>query len=133
MKGQGSLRLAGLVLFLAGTLFLIYRGIQKGEAHHLSVAHALALPEDNSRALRVFGRISEQALVSKNGFSVFFLEDRDSPALVMKVAYAGAIPEGFKAGIEIYAEGCRKNNIAGEKAFLQATNLIATCPSKYTQ
>ncbi len=46
---------------------------------------------------------------------------------VMAVVYKGAVPDNFKPGTELYAEG---SYVAAAGVF-QAGGLTTTCPSKY--
>lgn len=121
--------IAALALFATGLGYLVYTGLASGSAYHLDVSEALAMKSEKLRNVRIFGTVSAADLErSPDSLGArFFLEDQHNPATVMRVVYAGAVPEGFKAGAEIYAEGSCE---PGSKVLL-AQGLTAKCPSKY--
>ncbi len=129
MRNNTRLYLIALALFLAGMGFLIYTGLDKGSSYHLDVAEALDMPADKLRSVRVFGTVSPDGLRrDADALGVrFFLRDQHSPATVLEVVYKGAVPDNFKPGTELYAEG---GYDPGSKLF-RAHGLTTTCPSKY--
>lgn len=129
MKKNTRIYCAALILFVAGLGYLIVAGLKSSTSYHLDVAEALVMKNEELQGVRVFGVVSAEGLERAPGTlgARFFLQDQRNPATVMEVAYKGAVPEGFKPGAEIYAEG---SCTPGSKA-LQATGLNATCPSKY--
>ena len=129
MKKNIRIYIAALALFVAGMGFLLYSGISEGSTFHVDVAEALDMPNEKLQAVRIFGVISPERLErAPDSLGVrFLLQDQHSPSTVMEVVYKGAVPEGFKPGAEIYAEGSCP---PGAK-ILQATGLNAKCPSKY--
>lgn len=129
MKKNTRIYLAALVLFVAGTGFLVYTGLAEGSAYHLEVADALAMPGDTLRNARVFGVVSSTAPIRRQANGLFFtLEDQTHPEKSLDVAYTGAVPDNFKPGAQLYAEGGRRPG----SAIFEARGLVTTCPSKYT-
>lgn len=120
--------LAALVLFLAGTGYLVTAGLSAGETYHIDVTEALALT-DTAKPLRVFGTVAQGSLQREPGSPgvTFYLRDQADPTATIAVRYPKAVPEGFQPGIEIYAEG-RRDPATG---ILLAKELTTTCPSKY--
>ncbi len=129
MKKNTRLYLAALLLFLAGTGYLLYAGISQNKAYHVDVAEALTMPLDDLRSVRVFGTVSPEGIVRAPDASgvTFLLQDINSPGKAVQVVYKGTVPDGFKPGAELYAEG----GCTGAKRVLMARQLTTKCPSKY--
>ena len=129
MKKNLRVYLIALALFVTGMGYLIRAGLGEGSTYHIDVAEALTMPADKLQAVRVFGTVSPERIErAADSLGVrFFLQDQHNPAKTMEVVYKGAVPEGFKPGIELYAEGSCK---LGTKMLL-AGALTTKCPSKY--
>lgn len=129
MKKNVHIYLVALAFFVAGMGYLVWSGLNQGATYHIEVSDALAMPPDKLQAVRVFGVVSPNGLSrAPDSLGVrFFLQDQNTPTTVLEVVYKGAVPDGFKPGIELYAEGgCPR----GTKV-LQAASLTTKCPSKY--
>lgn len=137
MKKNLRIYLAALALFASGMGYLVWSGLSEGATYHIDVAEALAMPEEKLAAVRVFGTVSPDNLVrAADSLGVaFLLQDQNNPRTVIAVIYKGAVPEGFKPGMELYAEGrCASaespEGTSGGK-ILHARELTTKCPSKY--
>lgn len=120
---------AAVVLFLGGLGWLVYSGLDEGSVYFLNVREALAVPPDKLGQARLFGTVAEDGIEKPgNGLGVnFTLIDKDDQSKALKVVYKGAVPDTFKAGVEVIVEGSM-NQSAG--AF-GASTLMTKCPSKY--
>lgn len=132
MKKNLRIYLAALVLFATGMGYLVWSGLNEGSTYHIDVADALTMPVEKLQAVRVFGTVSPENIDRGDGplGVTFFLQDQSTPGTVIEVVYKGAVPEGFKPGIELYAEGNCAPGANGTK-ILQANGLTTKCPSKY--
>lgn len=128
MTKNTRIYLLALVLFLAGMGYLVYSGLQGGSSYHLDVAEALNMPEQELKNVRIFGTVASGYEKSPDSLGVrFFLQDQHTPKTMMEIIYKGAVPDAFKEGIEVYAEG---SALPGGKT-LAANGLNTNCPSKY--
>ena len=129
MRKNTRIYLVALALFLSGLGYLLYAGLGAGSAYHVDVAEALAMPETELHNARIFGSVSPEGIErGENALGVaFMLRDQHDPAKLLRVVYTGAVPEGFKPGVELYAEGAMA---AGKREF-RAHGLTTSCPSKY--
>ncbi|CAK7023224.1 MAG: Cytochrome c-type biogenesis protein CcmE [Desulfovibrio sp.] len=128
MTKNTRIYLLAFVLFLAGTGYLVYSGIQGGSTYHLDVAEALDMPEKDLQNVRLFGVVAPGYEKAADSLGVrFLLQDQNDPRKTMEIVYKGAVPDTFKEGIELYAEG---SCMPGQKA-LAAKGLNTNCPSKY--
>lgn len=127
-KKPASLYIAALLLFLSGVGYLVYSGLSENSVYFLNVSEALASPQEKLKAARLFGTVAEQGIQAPDsGPGVTFrMEDKDSPSQTMLVVYRGAVPDTFKAGVEVIVEGGM-----GADGSFTAKTLMTKCPSKY--
>lgn len=127
-KKPASLYIVALLLFLGGVGYLVYSGLSENSVYFLNVSEALAAPQEKLKAARLFGTVAEQGITSPaTGPGVSFrMEDKDNPHQTMLVHYSGAVPDTFKAGVEVIVEG----GMRADGAFTAKT-LMTKCPSKY--
>lgn len=129
-KKNTGLYVAALALFLVGVGYLLFTGFNENGVYFRNVSEALAMPRDELRATRLFGTVKAegiQPLEQELGVR-FQLEDKDNAALTMWVLYKGAVPDTFKAGVEVIVEGGFEA-VKGDD--FQARTLMTKCPSKY--
>lgn len=127
-KKPASLYIVALLLFLGGVGYLVFAGVSENSVYFLNVSEALASPQEKLKAARLFGTVAEQDIAAPaSGPGVSFrMVDKDDPAKTMLVHYRGAVPDTFKAGVEVIVEG----GIGTDGAFMAKT-LMTKCPSKY--
>lgn len=132
MKKNLRIYLAALALFASGMGYLVWSGLSEGSTYHIDVADALTMPPEKLQAVRIFGTVSPENIRREpDSLGVaFLLQDQANPGKNLEVVYKGAVPEGFKPGIELYAEGSCAPGQNGQKV-LQANGLTTKCPSKY--
>ena len=129
MRKNARIYLVAFAFFLAGLGYLVYAGFGAGSSYHLDVAEALDMPENELHNVRLFGTVGLDGVErGQGGLGVaFMLRDQHSSTTILRVEYAGAVPDGFKPGVELYAEG----SMAVGKQVFKARGLTTTCPSKY--
>lgn len=127
-KKPASLYIVALLLFLGGVGYLVYSGLSENSVYFLNVSEALASPQEKLKAARLFGTVAEQGIQTPaSGPGVIFrMEDKDNPSQTMMVSYRGAVPDTFKAGVEVIVEGGM-----GADGSFTAKTLMTKCPSKY--
>jgi len=127
-NNQKKLYIFALALFLAGVGYLMYSGLTENSVYFLNVSEALAAPQENLRAVRLFGTVAERdlAVLDASRGVRFRLEDKDNKAQTIVVHYKGAVPDTFKPGAEVIVEGAMESGGA-----FNAKTLMTKCPSKY--
>ena len=103
--------------------YLIYAASGGSSEYYLTVSElqAHAKPGD----VRVAGVVQDDVQKSQGGLHVTFTE-KDGTAS-MPVEYSGALPDIFKPGITVVAEGR-----LGTDGVFHATTLLAKCPSRFS-
>lgn len=133
MRKNTRIYLIALALFASGMGFLIHTGLSEGASYHLDVAEALSMPDSKLKSVRVFGTVGPDGLTrAADSLGVRFqLRDQHDPGQVLEVVYKGAVPDNFKPGTELYAEGSGVSAPGTGKRLFQASGLTTSCPSKY--
>ena len=103
--------------------YLIYTASGGSAEYYLTVSE---LPSHTgSGDVRVAGVVQTDVLKSDGGLHVTFTE-KDSTAAV-RVDYTGTLPDIFKPGITVVAEGK-----LGKDRVFHARTLVAKCPSRFS-
>ena len=103
--------------------YLIYAASGGSAEYYLTVSE---LPSHaNSGDVRVAGVVQDDVLKSNGGLHVTFTE-KDATAAV-PVDYTGTLPDIFKPGITVVAEGR-----LGKDGVFHARTLLAKCPSRFS-
>lgn len=128
-KNSKSVYIAALLLFVGGVGYLLFSGFSENSVYFLNVSEALAMPAEKVSSVRLFGTVKAEGLEQlENGPGVSFLiEDKDNPALEMRIRYKGAVPDTFKPGVEVIVEG----GMSPDGKLFAAKTLMTKCPSKY--
>jgi len=114
---------APIVVVAACVGYLIYAASGGSSEYYLTVSELRA----NTQAgdVRVAGVVQDDVRKSQGGLHVAFTE-KDGTAS-MPVEYSGALPDIFKPGITVVAEGR-----LGNDGVFHATTLLAKCPSRFS-
>lgn len=127
-KGGKGVYIAALVLLLGGVGWLVFSGVSEKSVYFVNVSEALAMDPGKLTQARLFGTVAAAGIEqSADGLGVgFTLLDKDDASKSLRVQYRGAVPDTFKAGVEVIVEGS-----FGRDRVFGATTLITKCPSKY--
>jgi cytochrome c-type biogenesis protein CcmE len=119
-----ALKWAIPALLVAGCVgYLIYSATGGSAEYYLTVGELRAHASGGN--VRVAGVVQDDVQKSDGGLHVTFTE-KDSTASV-PVAYSGALPDIFKPGITVVAEGR-----LGSDGVFHASTLLAKCPSRFS-
>ena len=126
MKKYRKFIIGGTVVVLALAV-LGYAAFMGGNTYYYDVGQFLDEGADVlGKNVRVSGLVAEGSY--KEGFALYFtLEDMTGRNDTLKVVYNGSVPDTFKEGQQIVAEG---KLIAGTDTFV-ASQLVIKCSSKY--
>lgn len=117
-----------MMFFFSGFGYLLYTGLTENSVYFLEVSEALASPQENLQAARLFGTVSSDENIERSttlGVN-FRMEDTTYPEKYIFVNYSGIVPDTFKAGAEVIVEGAM-----AEDGSFTAKTLMTKCPSKY--
>jgi cytochrome c-type biogenesis protein CcmE len=103
--------------------YLIYTASGGSSEYYLTVSELRTHAPAGD--VRVAGVVENDVQKSQGGLHVTFTE-KDGTAS-MPVEYSGALPDIFKPGITVVAEG----RLGGDGVF-HATTLLAKCPSRFS-
>ena len=119
-----ALRWAIPALVVAGCVgYLIYSATGGSAEYYLTVGELSSHTSGGN--VRVAGVVQDDVRKSDGGLRVMFTE-KDSTASV-PVEYSGALPDIFKPGITVVAEGK-----LGSDGVFHANTLLAKCPSRFS-
>jgi cytochrome c-type biogenesis protein CcmE len=117
-----------LTLVLLGAGALVFSGLKESSVYFLNVSEALSIEPGKLQQARLFGTVHEEFAMAPSALGVSFrLLDKEDGMKSMQVKYEGAVPDTFKAGVEVIVEG---TYVPAENVF-QARTLLTKCPSKY--
>lgn len=103
--------------------YLIYTASGGTSEYYVTVSELRA--HSQTGVVRVAGVVQNDVVKSDGGLKVSFTE-KDGTAS-MPVEYAGTLPDIFKPGITVVAEGR-----LGSDGVFHATTLLAKCPSRFS-
>ncbi len=128
-NNQKLLYVLAVFLLLGGAGVLFFSAASQDAVYFLNVSEARSLPDRYEKPFRLFGEVAARDLQrGKAGLGVkFILLDKDEKKLFVRVAYKGAVPDTFKAGIEVILEG----RFDPKTDTFVASSLMTKCPSKY--
>ncbi|MBH24286.1 MAG: hypothetical protein CMH57_07540 [Myxococcales bacterium] len=124
-KGMSWWMVLGLLLSVGAVLYVIL-GVEDDAVYAYTVDQAISQQGDlEGKMFRVKGLVQEGTILNKPGTlnTRFDLIHNDK---TITVAYDKPLPDTFKAGIEVLAEGRLQPD-----GVLKANDVIAKCPSKY--
>jgi len=126
-KGVSIWFVLGLFLTIGAVAYIIFDGAEDAVFAY-TVDQAIGQKSDLvGKKFRVRGDVKEGTIIATPGTldSRFDLIKNDE---VITIAYDKPLPDTFKAGMEVIAEGQM-----GADGVLMADNIIAKCPSKYEE
>ena len=103
--------------------YLIYSASAGATPYYLTVSQLHDKP--TTADVRVAGIVQDDVQKTDGGLHVMFTE-KDSTA-AMPVDYTGTLPDIFRPGITVVAEGTM-----GQDGVFHARTLLAKCPSKFS-
>lgn len=103
--------------------YLIYASSGGTSEYYVTVSELQA--HTQSGDVRVAGVVQDDVVKSDGGLKVSFTE-KDATA-AMPVVYSGTLPDIFKPGITVVAEGQ-----LGSDGVFHARTLLAKCPSRFS-
>jgi len=102
--------------------YLVYSASGSSAEYYLTVSEIRSHPQSGD--VRVAGVVQDDVMRSRDGLNVTFTEKDGTAAL--PVAYTGALPDIFKPGITVVAEGR-----LGSDGVFHARQVLAKCPSRF--
>lgn len=121
---MGSLRWAGVLAVVAACVgYLVYSASGGTAEYYVTVAELQSHP--TSADVRVAGVVQNDVQRTDGGLHVQFTE-KDGTASV-PVDYRGTLPDIFRPGITVVAEGK-----LGTDGVFHASNVLAKCPSRFS-
>lgn len=105
--------------------YLIYTTSGGTSEYYLTVAELQSHAQAQSGDVRVAGVVQDDVVRSDGGLTVRFTEEDGTAA--MPVEYSGTLPDIFKPGITVVAEGR-----LGSDGVFHAKTLLAKCPSRFS-
>lgn len=121
---RNKLIIAGILL-MAAVSYLAYAGLKDGWVYHMDVDKYLSTQEPSGQRVRLVGKVAEEGLDSQPAklLANFTLKGESGS---LPVQYRGAVPELFKADVEVIVEGSKDS--AGT---FHADVMLTKCASKY--
>lgn len=121
---MGSLRWAGLLAVVAACVgYLVYSASGGTAEYYVTVSELQSHPTAGD--VRVAGVVQADVQRTDGGLHVQFTE-KDGTASV-PVDYRGTLPDIFRPGITVVAEGKM-----GADGVFHASNVLAKCPSRFS-
>ncbi len=114
-----------VALVAASVGYLIYTTSGGTSEYYLTVAELQLHAQAQSGDVRVAGVVQDDVVKSDGGLTVRFTEEDGTAA--MPVEYSGTLPDIFKPGITVVAEGR-----LGSDGVFHAKTLLAKCPSRFS-
>jgi cytochrome c-type biogenesis protein CcmE len=124
-SGVSTYFVLGLLIAAASVAFIILDGADDAVFAYTVDKAVEIQPDLVGKKFRVRGMVEDGTVINEPGTldTVFKIKHG---AKLMTISYNQALPDTFKPGIEVIAEGT-----LGPDGMLVADNIIAKCPSKY--
>ena len=128
-KKSKFMYLAAFLLIFSGVGYLVVTSVTQSSTYFLEVSEALAMDQDKLDRARLFGKVAEEELErDSDALGVtFMLQDKDDQDKVIRVRYAGAVPDAFRPGAGVIVEGQARP----QEGIFMAHDLMTQCPSRY--
>jgi len=128
MKSKKKYWVGGLIILVAFSV-LVFQGLNRSMMTYLNVRD-LNQPDVNrfSKTIQVTGIVQPGSIekVFTNEQVKFLLQDLEEPDVAISVTYQGILPDNFKPGIQVVAQGILETSQS-----LRAEKIFVKCPSKY--
>lgn len=130
-KNSKMVYVFAFVLLLGGLGYLVASGLSEGATPTLQVGQALTMEAGDLLKVRIYGKVRPEGIQPhEDGLGVNFLvADQVAPSQQMKVDFSGAVPDTFKADVEVILKG----SFDPAAAVFRATQMTTKCPSKYEE
>ncbi|MGH7883703.1 MAG: cytochrome c maturation protein CcmE [Candidatus Dormibacteraceae bacterium] len=115
--------IALIVVLLVGVGYLIYSSTRSNAEYYVTVAELQT--RHSTGPVRVMGVVQPGVSSSEGGLMVKF--NLAAAGKSLPVEYRGTLPDIFKPGVQVVAEG-----EVGQSGIFHATQLQTKCPSKFT-
>ncbi len=113
-----------LGVVIIALFYLIYTGFEKTMVYYVTIEELEAAPVYD-KTLRVVGNVVDGSIQrSLNSLKMQFVIAQDDRRI--PITYTGVVPDTFKEGVEVVAEG----RYYTDRTF-EAETVMAKCPSKY--
>ncbi len=113
-----------LGVVIIALFYLIYTGFEKTMVYYVTIEELEAAPVYD-KTLRVVGNVVDGSIQkSLNSLKMQFVIAQDDRRI--PITYTGVVPDTFKDGVEVVAEG----RYYTDRTF-EAETVMAKCPSKY--
>jgi len=122
---QKKFLIGGVIIFLA-IGYLAYTGFQSSATYYYTINELQSQKNTvQSNNVRVTGQVASESIQTETATLTMKFTIVDGPAS-LPVIYKGAVPDTFKAGIDVVVEGRLEND-----GIFRASNILTKCPSKY--
>lgn len=128
IAGRRKFLIGGAILLIALGV-LLFQGFAGGTTYYFEVSELLAQGNAiNGETVKVNGQVIPGSVEqSAQGTALkFAINDVKDSAKTLTVFYRGVVPDSFRVGNEVVAEGKLDTN-----GVFQASSLMPKCPSKY--
>ncbi len=126
MKAKKLKFIIGGIIIVLVIGYLVYTGVQDTMIYYMTPTELLAKGEAvYGQGVRASGRIKDGSIdwdPKTLELKFILVDDKNS----IPVHYRGVVPDTFKYGVEVIAEG----KLINDRLF-EAIQLLAKCPSKY--
>ncbi|MEW6141748.1 MAG: cytochrome c maturation protein CcmE [Chloroflexota bacterium] len=122
---QKKFLIGGIIIFLA-IGYLAYTGFQSSATYYYTINELLAQKNTiQSSNVRVTGQVASDSVETETATLTMKFTITDGPSS-LPVVYKGAVPDTFKAGIDVVVEGRLEKD-----GVFRASTILTKCPSKY--
>tara|TARA_Y100000590_G_scaffold1809_1_gene2288 strand:- start:3411 stop:3830 length:420 start_codon:yes stop_codon:yes gene_type:complete len=121
-----KLRILFISLFLISlilSIFLILKSLEENVVYFLSPSEIINLSEINNKKIRIGGMVKNNSIIIDSNNITFIITDFKNE---INVIYSGSVPNLFKEGKGVVAEGFLK-----DKSFLIADKILAKHDENY--
>ena len=115
--------LAGLAI-VGAIIYLVVANTGASAEYYMNINELRACASCANQTVRVAGIVAPNSIVRNDATQTIHFTIAQG-SLTMPVVYNGIVPDTFRAGIQVVAEGHLVHGV------FQADNVLAKCPSKF--